>query len=289
MSKISILMMTYNSERFINKAIESCLNQTYENFEICISDDGSTDKTVEIIENYKKKHGDKIRLHKFNENQGKISLAINANKAMSLCSGEYIAIMDPDEYMDQSRIQKQHKFLKENTDYIAVSHVKTAINYFDKKIIKDDFKFRNYGDISTEQLIVNGNLFSSCFMMRNKEEFQFNTRMKVMADWDFIIRMSLKGKLYVSQEKLTYKWMHDLNVTRTKNKEIRMDEWLTLSALAKEYESIKMVCYFKMLYLDISQSGLIKFIYIMIKSTPLFFFLVLTFASNRLKFKLYSK
>jgi glycosyltransferase involved in cell wall biosynthesis len=275
MSKISIAMITYNSERFINKAIESCLNQSYKNIEICISDDGSTDKTIEIIEDYKKIHGDKIKLHKFNENQGIISLCINANRAISLCDGDYIAILDPDEYMDVDRIKKQYEFLRENQDYIATSHIKKSINYFNNSIIKDDVRKRIYGDITTNQLIMFGNIFSSCFMMRKKRELIFNTRLRVMGDWEYIIKMSLIGKIYLDKEILTYKWIHDLNVTRTRNNEIRMDEWLTLSMLAKEYPSIKMLCLIKLFYIDMKQTGIIKNIKFLIIAMPKFLYLLI--------------
>lgn len=261
-------MMAYNSERFIANAIESCLNQTYKDIEICISDDGSTDETVKIIEDYQKKNRGIIKIHKFDENQGVISLCINANKAKSLCSGEYMAIMDPDEYMDPNRIQKQYEFLKNNNDYIAVSHVKTCVDYFENTVIKEDNKNRVYGDVSSKDLILYGNLFSSCFMMRNKPEMQFNTRLKVMGDWEFIIRMSLIGKLYIDNENLTYKWMHDTNVTRTKNDDIRMDEWITLSSLAKEFKSIKLFCYLKMGVIEIRKAGIFKAAYGLIKIIP---------------------
>lgn len=238
--EISIVMITYNSARFIDKAIESCFNQTFKNFELCISDDASTDETVTIIKKYQSKYPGKIKLNQLPFNLGKFSLAINANFVMSLCSGKYIAVMDPDEYMLSDRLQKQYEFLQNNKDFVAVSHKKKLIDYFTELEIHDIALARNpIGVVTTENLILKGNIFSSCFMMRNIQGMEFNTRLKVMGDWDFIIRLSLLGKLFIQGERMTVKFLHDKNVTRVRNKDIQTDADLTLLLLGQEFPDVK--------------------------------------------------
>ncbi len=104
---ISVLMPVYNAENYINKSIESILKQSYTKFELLIINDGSTDKTLDIILNYT---DERIRLinnpHNF----------INSlNTGIKEAKGKYIARMDADDYMLPNRLQKQYEFMEENS------------------------------------------------------------------------------------------------------------------------------------------------------------------------------
>ena len=105
--KISVLMSAYNSEKYIAEAIESILNQTFKDFEFIIINDGSTDKTAEIIEKYAKKDV-RIRFVNNTKNQGIIA-ALNPGFAM--CRGEYIARMDSDDISTPERLATQVAYL----------------------------------------------------------------------------------------------------------------------------------------------------------------------------------
>ena len=85
MELVSFLMPAYNAEKYIGEAIESCLNQTYENIEICIVNDGSTDQTGAIIEEYAREFR-YIHFFSFPENKGKIS-AFNKTGSLSFSVG----------------------------------------------------------------------------------------------------------------------------------------------------------------------------------------------------------
>lgn len=90
---VSIAMATYNGEKFLSKQLDSILAQTYQNFELIIYDDGSTDQTVAILTNYANKDS---RI-KFFVNPTNLGLVKNFEKALSLCRGEYIALADQDD------------------------------------------------------------------------------------------------------------------------------------------------------------------------------------------------
>src|ERR1044071_8840378 len=90
---VSICMPAYNAAKYIDATLESILNQTYENIEIIVVNDGSTDGTKEILTKYS--HRDNIRiLH--TENRGQ---CVAANKAYEQASGEYIKFFDADDIM----------------------------------------------------------------------------------------------------------------------------------------------------------------------------------------------
>jgi len=106
----SVLMPVYNGERFLREAIRSVLNQTFTDFEFLIIDDGSTDKSEEIIHSYT---DPRIRYYKNSENLG---ISKTLNKGIDLATAEYIARMDSDDICYPDRLQKQYDFIQANPD-----------------------------------------------------------------------------------------------------------------------------------------------------------------------------
>ena len=106
-TKVTVLMSVYNGEAYLREAIDSILGQTFSNFEFLIINDGSTDKTSEIIESY---NDYRIRIIE----QENIGLPKSLNKGLSLPNGDYIARMDADDISLPSRLEKQIKFMDAN-------------------------------------------------------------------------------------------------------------------------------------------------------------------------------
>jgi glycosyltransferase involved in cell wall biosynthesis len=115
MSKITVFMPVYNSEKYLKESIDSILNQTIKEFEFLIIDDGSTDSSVDIIKQY---NDDRIRLVCNEENKG---LPYTRSKGLSLATGEYIALLDSDDISYPNRLEEQINYLDKNKDVIAVS------------------------------------------------------------------------------------------------------------------------------------------------------------------------
>lgn len=118
--KVTVGIITYNHEKFIRQAIEGVLIQTYDNYEIIISDDNSTDRTIEIINEYKHFYPDKIKVLKNKENLG---ASKNFRKLYQQCDGDYVAMLDGDDYwIDPNKLQIQVDFLEKNKDYVMSFH-----------------------------------------------------------------------------------------------------------------------------------------------------------------------
>lgn len=105
--KVSVVLPTFNSEKYLKEAIDSILNQTFKNFELIIIDDYSTDRTREIIKSYK---DHRIKLIDGDQK----GLAAALNKGIRLAQGEYIARMDSDDISLPERFAKQVSFLDQN-------------------------------------------------------------------------------------------------------------------------------------------------------------------------------
>ncbi|SEN68517.1 Glycosyltransferase involved in cell wall bisynthesis [Flavobacterium sp. CF108] len=107
---VSILTPTYNTEKFIRATIESVQNQTYQNWEMILVDDASTDETVKIISDFVEKDN-RIKLFKLTKNSGN---GFARNVALEKASGKYIAFLDADDLWFPNKLEKQLQFLKAN-------------------------------------------------------------------------------------------------------------------------------------------------------------------------------
>ena len=114
---VSIIMGIYNCEASLSKAIDSILNQSYTNWELIMCDDGSSDHTFEVAESYTRKYPGQIILLKNEKNSG---LAYTLNHCLRYARGEFIARMDGDDESYPERLEKQVRFLRENSEYQLV-------------------------------------------------------------------------------------------------------------------------------------------------------------------------
>jgi len=110
--EISVIMAVYNGQKFLNESIESILSQTFQDFEFIIIDDGSTDHTPAILNEYAQK-SPKIRIIRNDRN---IGLALSLNKGIARARGKFIARMDADDISLPYRFAKQIHFLKKHSE-----------------------------------------------------------------------------------------------------------------------------------------------------------------------------
>ncbi len=115
--KISVIMAVYNREKTVDKAIQSILEQTYTNWVMIICDDGSTDRTYEIIKGYEEKYPDKFVIIK---NDGNKKLPYSLNHCLEYVKTELVARMDGDDWSTPYRFEKQIAFLREHPEYDLV-------------------------------------------------------------------------------------------------------------------------------------------------------------------------
>lgn len=112
---VSIGLPIYNCEKFVAQAIASVINQTYTNWELIVTDDGSTDKSIEIIETFQ---DNRINIIKDDINRG---IADRLNQQIKLANGEYFCRMDADDIMFPDRIRHQLSYLETYRDVSAIS------------------------------------------------------------------------------------------------------------------------------------------------------------------------
>lgn len=206
--KVSILMGIYNCANTLEKAIESILSQTYENWELIMCDDGSKDHTYQIAEAYRMKYPQKIKLIQNERNMG---LNRTLNHCLKHAMGEYIARMDGDDLSLPERLEKEVDFLDQHPDYAIVS---CPMIYFDEN---GDWGRGGAIERPTKMNFVSGTPFCHAPCMVRAEAFHaangYSTDPRTLRaeDYNLWFRLYALGyKGYNLQEPL-YKMRDDMN------------------------------------------------------------------------------
>lgn len=149
--RVSVVMPCYNAEKYIAEAIKSILDQTYPYFKLIIIDDGSTDKSREIIEKYVQRDN-RIHLLCNVQNQGQV---YTRNRGIAECDTEYIALMDADDVALPYRFEREVMFLDSHPEIGAVGGEyqmiseggeiigRSKIRAFDERSVKANLFFQN--------------------------------------------------------------------------------------------------------------------------------------------------
>jgi len=135
MPLVSVLMPVHNGEPFLSDAVESILNQSYSDFELILIDDGSTDKTYEILQQFVQMDP-RIKVFRNHSNLG---LTKSLSSGLEKCRGEFIARHDADDLSEPERFACQIAFLRDHPDYglvgTAVSRIDSERNIIDRPIV----------------------------------------------------------------------------------------------------------------------------------------------------------
>ncbi len=213
-NKVSVVIPCFNRMHTISKALDSVLNQTYQNLEIIVVDDGSTDSTHEVVSKYK------TVLYIRQKNSGP---AAARNSGMKVSSGNFIAFLDSDdEWLPEKILTQIAKFEADSQLGIV------ACNVIFRSPLGD--RLSNFGYCNTEfvrNLFLAGNAMVTSTVMLRRECFLtwggFNEQLVYAEDWDFFYRIARSYKAELMAEALTIYENDPLNaLTRDLQKRDRM-------------------------------------------------------------------
>jgi glycosyltransferase involved in cell wall biosynthesis len=207
---ISVVVYTYNLESYIEECLDSVYNLNYEHIELIISDDASTDRTVEIIQRWCDNHSNRfsrLEIVIAAENRGQ---ANNLNKGIAIAQGEYIKILAGDDILLPNILDAYCEFIASNSE--KVDFIYSNVHKFSTDG-KGDRIFHDYQDLSQsrinqretnlqEQLdiLIDSNKVWVATMMFSKrlwEEVKFDERYSYYEDYPFVLNLTLKGyKIY---------------------------------------------------------------------------------------------
>ena len=186
---VSVIIPTYNRENLIGRAIYSVLKQTYQDFEIIVVDDGSTDHTEDVIRQLQNKEK-RITYIKNKKNKG---AATARNTGISEAKGKYIAFQDSDDEWLSGKLEKQMKMFKRAPLEIGVIYTGFWRIEGDKKeYIPSDKIIKKEGDIHIE--LLKGNFVTTQSIVVRKECFgkagMFEEDLPRLQDWELVLRLS---------------------------------------------------------------------------------------------------
>lgn len=165
---ISIIVPVYNVEKYLDKCLKSIINQTYQNIEIIIVDDGSTDSSKKICDNYKKI--DK-RVKVFHIKNTGLSGA--RNYGIKKCSGKYISFIDSDDYIEKDMIEILYKNIKcEKADLSCCSFYEVFKNKIEKKNKKIEYFVMNSTEAIEKSFLDEGLSVYTWNKLYNKKLFK---------------------------------------------------------------------------------------------------------------------
>jgi glycosyltransferase involved in cell wall biosynthesis len=208
---ISVIMPVYNGEKFIRETMDCILNQTYQNFEFIIVNDGSTDSTQQIINSY---DDNRIVLLNLARNQG-ISNARNAGTDLS--KGEFIALCDADDLYDPNRLQIQLDFLNSHPAVDMCSGYFIILENSKETLIK----YKQHTDQEIKEYLFTGNCFCQASVMGKADvfkKFKYNSALQVSGDYDLWTRMAMGGVVFANIPCSLMKYrFHPAQTTKTKS------------------------------------------------------------------------
>lgn len=206
--KVSIMMPVYNGMPKIKASIESLLNQSYNNWECIIVNDGSTDGTRQYLDSLLDK---RFRVIHFEENRGR---PIARQVALDNAMGEYLAMLDADDLIHPDKLKLQVEAFENNPE---IDLVASGICSFGDNV--DFIRIRCRGDNLIKEFFI-GQSFPvahACSMLRTKkaQHFKYNTYLSLGQDIDFL-RRYLDGCKYMSLDKVLYYYSEFDSVTKKK-------------------------------------------------------------------------
>jgi len=197
---ISVLMPAYNSELYIAEAIESILNQSYQNIELIIFDDGSSDNTRKVIQSF-----DDPRIVKILSDQN-YGVVRARNDMIDRASGQYIALMDADDIADRTRLEKQLRSLEAGECDLCGS-AQWVLDEASGKIKKSKDKFTD-ADLRSLLSVYCG-LCNSAMMGRAEifKRFKYDTTILTSEDYYLWVVMAAAGYRFLNLKErlITYR------------------------------------------------------------------------------------
>lgn len=226
---VSILIISFEQEAFIKEALESALNQDYENLEVVISDDASTDNTQNIILELKHKYPDKLKVHFNNINLG---ITANSNIGLEHCHGEFVAFMGGDDVLLPGKIARQVEWFLQNDKRVLCGHDVEWIDTTGKSLnVKTSELVPMQQGRGAAGFIKNGTPFSAVSVMVRRDcipEYGFHPALPTVSDWKLWIDVvGTQGVYGYIPGVWAYYRRHNGNVTARLSRRLVRDILLT--------------------------------------------------------------
>lgn len=236
--KISLIIPVYNVEKYLSEMLDSIYNQNFSEFEVIIVNDGSTDKSEEIILEYCKKYNNIIYLK-----QNNLGVSEARNLAIKKIQGKYCLFLDSDDYMEKNMLEKLYNKIEKNNADVAIcgfkkvyednSHAEqvTLFNVEDNKVYKN-FEIAD----KMLNLEVRGFLWNKMFLSENIFKYNMNfEKDRYIQDWAPVFKQVINAEkiVFVNEPLYYYRQRENSNLHRNDMK--RVDDFYFAGNLICSY------------------------------------------------------
>ncbi len=228
---LSVITTVYNCEKYVKESLQSVFNQTFQDFEIIIYDDVSTDKTRQVIDDFLKKNIKKfVGPVRIIYGGGNVGCGEGRNRAIKEARGKYLAVFDGDDISLPDRLEKQIKFMEQNDDISFLGGFARKINEKNEELKQImDYPTQNHVDIVAMIIKKNMNPMIDPTMVFRKKVFDklngysLKSDRQLVPDFDLWLRAILNNyKFHNLQEPLIqYRINSKGNTLKYKQKMIR--------------------------------------------------------------------
>ncbi len=217
MPRFSVVTSVHNGEAYLEECINSVLNQTFKDFEYIILNNGSTDRTSEILDRYK---DSRLRII----HQENLGIVNSLNKGTSLCRSDLIAHLDADDFVHPSWLEKHFEYIKQNQDVVVSSSRFEEL--FHGKLYPQSFPFIE-NDCEIRRSLCFFNPIPHSFTIIRKAALQkvggYDPKLVIVHDYDLWVRLLEEGKGYIIDEILGVYRVHETSFA-TKKEELMIRE-----------------------------------------------------------------
>ncbi|MFS0836686.1 glycosyltransferase [Paenibacillus sp. 1P03SA] len=235
--KVSVLLVTYNHELYIREALDSILMQAFEDYEIVVADDRSTDSTLEIIKEYAARYPDRFVFMNSPQNLG---ITKNYQRGFKACRGEYIAVLEGDDYWSSPNKLSMHiDFLDKNRECVlsfnryVVYDTNKGRHNIQPWPLASDFQYITITDLIRENFIGN---FSTCVyradVIKKIDDSLFDF---TVYDWMLNIVMAQYGLIGYLGEVMSVYRLHSSGTWSNKKQEEKLKDTIRLIDIYDNY------------------------------------------------------
>jgi len=210
--KVSVVMSVFNGENYLRRSIESILNQSLIELEFIIINDFSTDKSIEIINEYQQKDNRVVVIN----NSINLGLTKSLNIGLKLAKGEYIARIDADDLIYPDKLEYQYDYLEKHPDIYLLGTGTEEINE-DGEVITIYPRITN-SNLLKWRLGKKNCIYHSSIMFRNEKKYYYREKFPYSQDYDLYLCMLSDGKKLKNTSKiLTQYRINTKAISWTKN------------------------------------------------------------------------
>jgi glycosyltransferase involved in cell wall biosynthesis len=261
MPTVSVIIPSYNHEKYVGECIQSVLNQTWQDFEIIITDDGSQDRTVENIRQF---NDPRIKLLIHNKNKG---ASAASNTCINNSSGKFVALLGSDDAWMPEKLEKQVEFLEQHLDMGAVFTREITVNENGNRVYQTidskvfDHALQNHSKTEWARFFFFlGNCLCAPSSMIRRSIFDeiglFDERLAGFQDFDMWIKICLGHDIHLMDDRLTLYRVHDdysnLSADTSENNARNIFEY---KQILNNYLQIKDVEFFRKVFPESGKYG----------------------------------